>query len=386
MYKAKHVVLFLCVLGISTVVFALGTENFGDKPIEISCDWYDGVAVVAQSPGMIYSRWVNGGEDFYYKADTNTFNNVLQKFDAVSSPLRRLIIESGSGTAKSLQGDKEFTFDWKLDIASGIYLHMLISDNTMKKDQMYPSITLFLGSGSINIEQLNIPAGIDVIIADSARKDSVLFTKVQKLACWTDALDKWRQFVQPYLEKTRKDLNDPAINCVEMRSQRISRYLPKHRIFVIETTGFSDSNLCSNLFAVSVTGEITDLSKPMFALSRDNKRLDYPSLSSFLMHQQIRITDADTAISVVKLTQELFSAPKTVVRIKLDTHNFAVFDDRLYPSGCKEDYWQYTAEKQTTEWIVKKKFIGPPTCRDYSVLYGVSVDQNDIVQRVWSNH
>ena len=171
MCKATHAVLFLCVLGIPVVVYALGTENFGDRPIEISCDWYDGVAVVAQSPGMIYSRWVNGGEDFYYKADTSTFNNALQKFAAISSPVRSLVIEAGPGTVKSLQGDKEFTFDWKLDVASGIYLHMLISDNTMKKDQMYPSITLFLGSGSINLEQLNIPAGIDVIISDSIRKD-----------------------------------------------------------------------------------------------------------------------------------------------------------------------------------------------------------------------
>ena len=386
MCKARHAVLFLCVLGIPVVVYALGTENFGDRPIEISCDWYDGVAVVAQSPGMVYSRWVNGGETFFYKADTNTFNNVLQKFAAVSSPIRRLVIESGPGTIKSLQGDKEFPFDWKLDVASGIYLYMLISDNTMKKDQMYPSVTLFLGSGSINPEQLNIPAGIDVAIADSVRKDPVLFAKVQKQACWVDALDTWRQFVQPYLEKTRKDLNDSTINCVEIRSQQISWYLPKHRIFVIETTSFSHSSLYSNLFAVSVTGEITDLSKPMWASSQADKRLDYPSISSFLRHQRIRITDADTAISVVKLTQELFSAAKTVVRIKLDTNYFAVFDDRLYPSGCKEDYWQYTAEKQTTEWIVKKKFIGPRTCLAYSQTYGVSVDQNDLVQSVWLNH
>jgi hypothetical protein len=382
MCKARHTVLFLCVLGIPVVAFAMATENFGDRPIEISCDWYDGVAVVAQSPGMVYSRWVNGGESFYYKADTNAFNNVLQKFAAVSSPIRRLVIESGPGTVKSLQGDKEFPFDWKLDVASGIYLDVLIDGNTMKKDLMYPSVTLFLGSGSINPEQLNIPAGVDVVIADSVRKDPVLFAKVQKLACWVDALDKWLQFVQPYLEKTRKDLNDPTINCVEIRGQRISRYLPKHRIFVIETTSFSHSNL----FAVSVTGEITDLSKPMLAFSQVDKRLDYPSISSFLRHQHIRITDADTAISVVKLTQELFSAAKTVVRIKLDTNYFAVCDDRLYPSVCKEYYWQYTAEKQTTEWIVKKKFIGPPTCLAYSATYGVSVDQNDLVQKVWSNH
>src|SRR5208337_1309149 len=103
------------------------------------------------------------------------FNNVLQKFAAVSSPVRRLVIEAGPGTVKSLQGDKEFPFDWKLDIASGIYLGMLISDNTMKKDSLYPYVTLFLSSGSINPEQLNIPAGIDVVIADSIKKDPVLF-------------------------------------------------------------------------------------------------------------------------------------------------------------------------------------------------------------------
>ncbi len=385
MCKARYAVLFLCVLGIPVVVYALGQENFGDRPIEISCDWYDGVAEVAQSPGMVYSRWVNGGEIFCYKADTNTFNNILQKFAAISSPVRRLFIEAGSGTIKSMMGEKEFAFDWKLEVTSGIELSLIISGYSERKDRIYPSLTYFLDGNVVNVEHLNIPAGIDVVIADSVRKDPVLFAKVQKLACWADALDTWRQFIQPYLEKTRKDLNDPTINCVEIRSQRISRYLPKHRIFAIETTGFSQSSLYSNLFAVSVTGEITDLSKPMLALSQADKRLDYPSISSFLRHQRIRITDADTAISVVKLTQELFSAAKTVVRIKLDTNYFTVFDDRLYPSGCKEDYWQYTAEKQTTEWIVKKKFIGPPTCRAYSPTYGVTVDQNDLVQKAWSN-
>ena len=382
MCKVEQVILFLCVLCIPAVVFALGMENFGDRPIEISCDWYDGVAAVAQSPGLVYSRWVNGGEIFCYKDDTNSFNNVLQKFVAVSSPVRRLVIEAGPGTIKSLQGDKEFAFDWKLHVVSGIHLSMLIGDNIARKDEIYPYLTLFLGSDNIDIEQLNIPAGIDVVIAESVSKDPAMSTKIKKLTVWIDALAKWRQFVQPHLEKIRKDTNDPTVNCIEIRSWQISQYLPRHRIFAIETTKYP----FSNLFAVSVAGEIKDLSKQMLDLSNDNKRLSYPSISLFLRSRKIKIADANTAISVIKLTEEIFSAAKNVARLKLDTNYFTVFDNRLYPGSCEGDNWQYTAERQDLEWVIKKNFFGQPTCLAYRHTYGISVDQNDLFQDLWEIH
>ncbi len=381
MCKIKQVVLFLCVLGIPVVAFALGTENFGDRPLEISCDWYDGVAEVAKSPGLVYSRWINGSEIFCYKADADEFNEVLQKFAAISSPVRRLYFEAGPGTIKSLMGEKEFAFNWKLQVISGIHLSMIIGDNIERKDENYPCLTLFLDDNDINVERLNIPAGIDVIISERVGNDPLMSSKIKKLACWADVAEKWRQFICPHLDKIRNETGDLTVNCIEIRSPEISKYLTKHRIFAIETT----KPRLSNLFAVSVSGKITDLSKEMLGPSDSEHRLKYLSISQFMRVQEIKIAGADSAIAVVKLAEQLFSAPRKICRLKLDSNYYTVFDSRPYSSGCKENDWQYNAQRQEGEWLIKKNPVSPSQCHAYQKSYRITVDQNDLVREIWGS-
>jgi len=176
MIKRKIVLLLFVFLSYGLFVNSasgLGTEEFGDRSIEISCEWYDGIAAVAKSPGRVYSRWVNGGEIFCFKSNTEAFNEVLRKFASISAPVRRLIIRSEIGIQKSFQG-KEISFDWKLNVTGGISRSVLINRKGMNAIELYPSITVFLGSGNTKLDELNVPAGVDVIISESVKADANL--------------------------------------------------------------------------------------------------------------------------------------------------------------------------------------------------------------------
>ncbi len=356
-------VLFSCGLSVNSTS-GLGMEEFGDRPIEISCEWYDGVAAVAKSAGRVYSRWVNGGEIFCFKSNTKTFNEVLRKFASISAPRRRLVICSEVGIGTSFER-KEISCDWKLSIIGGISRIVLIHEKGMKAKELYPSITVFLGSGNIKLDELDVPAGIDVTISESIKADANLLKVVNEIDKWRQAEEKWRAFVEPYLEKIRKEDSEPRIDCVEIRSELISEKLSKHRIYAIETRKF----LRPSLFAVSMEGEITDISNP--------------GLVSFLKEQNILVSDSNAAISTTRLFEELSTASKTVFDLKFNTANFKILDKRLYQSIYQDADWHYSTEKQENIWIVKKNYAGKKDCLAYASKLEIVLDEKDRFQGIW---
>lgn len=389
--ERKHIIGFIKIFSMialvsltSNSVFGLGTEEFGDRPIEISCDWYDGVAEVANSPGRVYSRWVNGGEIFCYKSDTKAFNKALKKFADISAPRRRLIIRKEVGIEKSFHG-KEISFDWKLEFTGGISRTVLLHRKGMNAKEIYPSIAVFLGSGNIKLGELTIPAGIDVVISQGVKADAKLGKKVEKAEKWKQAAAKWQQFIEPYLEKIRKDDSEPSINCVEIRSELIARYLPQHRIYAIETAKYNRPSL----FAVSIEGEITNLSKGRWSTRPDDKyiQIGHPTLLSFLKEQNIIVSDANAAVLVAKLYEDLSTASKAVFSLKFNTDNFRIFDKRLYGSVYHDVDWDYSAEKQENIWLVRKNYVGKKVCLAYDSKLEIVLDEKqrfqDIRKSLW---
>jgi hypothetical protein len=378
----RSIMLFVCVLfscGLSVdSAFGLGTEEFGDRPIEISCEWYDGVAQVAKSPGRVYSRWVNGGEIFCYKSDTKGINKVLKRFAAVSAPRRTLIIRKEKGIQKSFHG-KEISFDWKLEVVGGISRAVLLHQKGMKAKELYPSITLFLGNRNIKLDELDVPAGIDVTISESVKADADLLKVVNEIDKWRQAEEKWQAFVEPYLEKIRKEDSDPSIGCVEIRSKLISEILSRHRIYAIETRKFKRPSL----LAVSIEGEITDLSKHSMSRRASDNYVSYQSIANLLEKQNIVVSDANAAVSVTQLFEDLSGGSRTVFDLKFNTAGFGILDKRLYRSICQDLDWDYSAEKQENIWIVKKNYVGPKTCLAYASSFEIIIDEKDRFEGIW---
>src|SRR5262249_10236991 len=88
------VTLFLVLPG---VALALGMETFGNSPAVKQPDWADGVVDVVNLKSRVYSQWVNGNENFFYRGNAQALNEALEKFAAVKAEIRQLILLPGAG-------------------------------------------------------------------------------------------------------------------------------------------------------------------------------------------------------------------------------------------------------------------------------------------------
>jgi hypothetical protein len=101
-------------------VLALGEETFGNAPLVKQPDWVDGVIDVVNLKSRVYSQWVNGNENFFYRGDARALNEALRMFTAVKDQGRQLILLPGPGKTHSFER-KPIAFDWQFHVPSGIY-------------------------------------------------------------------------------------------------------------------------------------------------------------------------------------------------------------------------------------------------------------------------
>ena len=106
-----------------TAALALATEQHGNAPVGKQPEWADGVLDVVNLRSRVYSRWVNGNEDFYFQGDAAALNEALKKYAAVKADERVLVLLPGKGNTKSFDG-KSIDFGWRFDVPSGIYRAM----------------------------------------------------------------------------------------------------------------------------------------------------------------------------------------------------------------------------------------------------------------------
>src|SRR5262245_44235735 len=99
---------------------ALATETFGNAPTVKQPDWAEGVLGVVNLKSRVYSYWVNGNENFFYRGDAQALSEALRQFAAVKDDVRQLILLPGAGKAQSLRG-QAIAFDWQFHVPSGIY-------------------------------------------------------------------------------------------------------------------------------------------------------------------------------------------------------------------------------------------------------------------------
>jgi hypothetical protein len=108
------------VLALPAAALALGMETFGNAPAVKQPEWAAGVLDVVNLKSRVYSQWVNGNENFFYRGDAVALNEALRKFAAVKDDTRRLILLPGPGKAQTF-GGKPVACDWRLHVPSGIY-------------------------------------------------------------------------------------------------------------------------------------------------------------------------------------------------------------------------------------------------------------------------
>jgi hypothetical protein len=101
-------------------VLALGEESFGNAPRVPQPEWAEGVIDVVNLNSRVYSQWVNGNENFFYRGNAKALNEALRKYAAVKDDVRQLILLPGSRKTQTFER-RAVDFDWQLHVPSGIY-------------------------------------------------------------------------------------------------------------------------------------------------------------------------------------------------------------------------------------------------------------------------
>lgn len=120
----------LLLLALPVTVLALGTESFGNAPVANQPDWAVGVVDVANSKARVYSQWVNGNENFFFRGNAQALNEAIAKFVAVKDKVRELVLLPGTGETHTFDR-KPIAFDWQLHVPSGIYKAVAKKDHAV---------------------------------------------------------------------------------------------------------------------------------------------------------------------------------------------------------------------------------------------------------------
>jgi hypothetical protein len=118
----------VALLALPVFAFALATESFGNAPVVRQPEWSNGVLETINLKSRVYSIWINGNENFFFRGNRAALAEALQRYAAIDGQVHEVVILPGPGTTQSLDG-KKIDFDWQLHVPSGIYKAM-----TKRKD------------------------------------------------------------------------------------------------------------------------------------------------------------------------------------------------------------------------------------------------------------
>lgn len=105
------IVAVLVISSCTRVSYGLRTEQVGpDSRHPTSAPrqpgWPDGMIKLLQRESRVYSIWVNGNENFYFKENPDEINELIRLFSETRMRNHELWIKTGKKHVKSFNGDK----------------------------------------------------------------------------------------------------------------------------------------------------------------------------------------------------------------------------------------------------------------------------------------
>ena len=153
---------FLGIVGILThceIAHGLAEERIGpdsdrQHPTTAQPGSFKGIVGPLKHPSRVYSRWVNGNENFYFKATPDEINELLDLFSKVRMRDHEVWIKPGTETVKS-SADNVFDYNVSLQIISGIALALHPDKDTAETFE--PRLTVYVGDDPALLKQLKLP-------------------------------------------------------------------------------------------------------------------------------------------------------------------------------------------------------------------------------------
>jgi hypothetical protein len=167
MNQLKITILLAVLLISSSYSFGMGQEHFGpaDKDhMSWSPDWPDGTKGLLAHESRVYSTWVNGFERFYYDANPQQVNELLNLFSKLQILDHEVWIESGRQTRNSFQGKPvEYNVFFYIPARRSAPSYLNLSDEEDQKDGWtLPTLRIYTHSQGEILKQLELPDNIIV--------------------------------------------------------------------------------------------------------------------------------------------------------------------------------------------------------------------------------
>ena len=164
--RAGRWLIFLSILGILALcerAHGMATEQIGpntsNRPIVVQPGWLKGIVEPLRHSSRVYSIWVNGNENFYFKTNPDEANELINLFSKARLRDHEVWIEPGTNSVKSF-GGTVFDYNVSIQILSGIALFMSREQDTA--ETLEPRLTIYVGEDPSVLKQLKLPDNVTV--------------------------------------------------------------------------------------------------------------------------------------------------------------------------------------------------------------------------------
>lgn len=161
----KHIAIIaaVVVLGLCRSSYGMATEQIGPDaahPTTSQQDWPKGIVGIPRHLSRVYSIWVNGNENFYFKCKVDEINELLAIF--AKARMRNHVVRIQPGVEKvSTFGKEEIEYNVRLQIVAGIVLSF--AREKLRDDlPLEPRLTILTGDDNSLVNQLKWPENLIV--------------------------------------------------------------------------------------------------------------------------------------------------------------------------------------------------------------------------------
>ena len=171
----------LGVLGLYEICYGMATEQVGPDsanrhPTVAQPDWPKGIVEIPRHPSRVYSIWVNGNENFYFKADPSQINELLVLFSKARMRDHEVNIKPAKGKRKVKTFKKDpVDYNVNLQIIGGLVLVSYRRGD--KVDTFEPKLTIYAGDDDVLLKHLKLPENV---IVNCDIKDCNIKSKITK--------------------------------------------------------------------------------------------------------------------------------------------------------------------------------------------------------------
>jgi hypothetical protein len=146
-------------------------ESWGNEPLPAGGfgDWPN-ILPVVNHRSRVYGRHTEHGltaaveHRLYYRGDADALNAALRAFAKVGGEKRFVVLRPGPAEVYSVNKQKKAPFDWSLHAASaGTNLDGTPRARHGNEWDRWPTITIHVGGGNIELEKIEVPRGVAVL-------------------------------------------------------------------------------------------------------------------------------------------------------------------------------------------------------------------------------